>query len=161
MRLWLPRSDPYPDPLLMTPIPHRVELLRPRRRWRGRRNPVRCEWRRICRPRRPPHWRRRGRFALVGPDIARPVRVALRRTGHAMCPHGRVAFRRTDCRRRDRYSRQRHQRDRNSGGQTANEARHRTTSPAGPVPTLGCISLCPPPRGGLCRLETSVARLLF
>jgi hypothetical protein len=57
----------------MTPIPYRVERVRPRRRWRGRRRPLRCVYRRIRRRGCPPRWWRRWRFALVGRHNVRPV----------------------------------------------------------------------------------------
>ena len=117
-------SVPDEYPLLKTPVPHRDVPRLPRRCRRGWRYPRRCEWRRICRTGCPPLWHRRWRLAFVGPHVARPVRVTLRRT---------------NSRRRDRHSRDRHQRDRDDiSGQAANKSRHRRP-PKGPVPDLNLL----------------------
>lgn len=110
----------------MTLIPYRVERRCSRRRLRRRRHPLRCVHRRIRRRRFPPRWWWWRRLTLVGPHIARPVGVALRRA---------------DSRRRDGDGRHQDQCDRDIGGKTANNPRHRRTSPEGPVPGLGLLEL--------------------
>jgi len=138
---WL---NPDPDPLLGTFVPSRLELLCPRRRGRRRRDVDRRVRRRVGRPDDVPVRYRRLRMALTGPDVARPVEVTLRRTGHAMCVHGRVALRRTDSGRCDgdgrgsnRRSRQRDGRRRASDGQTAKKPRH-ARPPCGSRCDFGC-----------------------
>ena len=130
--------------MLATFVPPRLHLPCPRRRGRRRRDVGGCVRRRVCRPGGPPRRRRRGWFALVGPNVARPVEVTLRRTGHAMCRHGRVTLRRIDSgrcdgdgRRCDRGSPERDCCHRNSGGCTAKKARHCRPLRWDPVPDIG------------------------
>jgi hypothetical protein len=125
---WSARLDPYPDPLLTTLIPYRVEWRRPWRRCRRRWYPLRCEFRSIRRRGGVPRWRRRWRLALVGPHIARKVGIALRRA---------------DSWRRNHHSRHRNQRDREIGGKAANERHHRRTSSEGPALTSACLPIRP------------------
>ena len=136
-------SVPDEYPLLKTPVPHRDVPRLPRRRRRGWRYPRRCEWRRIGRTGCPPLWHRRWRLAFVSPHIARPVGIALRQTGLAMCIHGRVALRRTDSGRCDGDGRHRNQRDRDDvSDEAASETCHRRP-PRGPVLDHWWLQLMP------------------
>jgi hypothetical protein len=137
------KLDPYPDPMLAAFVPYRVELLRPRWRGRWRWHVQGCVRRRVCRPRRPPCRRWRWRFAFVRPHIARPVGIALRQIGLAMCIHGRVALRRTDSGRCDGDGRHRNQRDRDDvSDEAASETCHRRP-PRGPVLDHWWLQLMP------------------